>query len=105
MGLAMWKWTFPNIRIPVEIAKYQPVAMNFMPWKVFGDPSTREVNAEALRVWYGQMVDVVMSQQRIPRNLLDGYSEQVWFRITHKNTFLRPTCVLESTFNMRPLKF
>ena len=77
MALAMWKWTFPSIRIPVEIAEYQPLVMNFVPWKVFGDPSTKEVNAEAFRIWYGQMVDIVMSQQRIPINLLDGYSEQV----------------------------
>ena len=69
------------------------------------DPSTKEVNAEAFRIWYGQMVDVVMSQQRIPRNLLDGYSEQVYFGFTHKHTFLRPTCVPETTFQMRPLKF
>lgn len=89
----------------MEIAEYQPVAMKFTPWKVSGDPNTKGVNAEAFGSWYGLMVDVVMIQHRIPRNLLDGYSEQVWFGVTHKHTFLRPTCVAEMTFQMRPLKF
>ena len=82
----------------MEIAENQPLAMKFTPWKVSGDPSTKEVNTEAFSSWYGLMVDVVMGQQRIPRNLLDGYSEQVWFGVTHKHTFLRPTCVPETMF-------
>ena len=86
--LAMWKWHSPLIMMPVEIVKNQLLAMKFIPWKVSRDPNTKEVNAEAFRSWYGLMIDVVMSQQRIPRNLLDGYSEQVWFGLTHKHTFL-----------------
>ena len=44
IALAMWKWTFPLIKILVEIAEDQPLAMKFVPWKVSGDPSTKEVN-------------------------------------------------------------
>ena len=51
------------------------------------------------------MVDFTMSQQRIPRNLLDDYSTQVWFGVSHKKTYIRIACVLESTFKMRSLKF
>ena len=51
------------------------------------------------------MVDVVMSQKRVLRSLLDGYSVQIWFGVTHKKTFIRPTCVPESTFKMKPLEF
>ena len=77
MALSMWKWTFPGIRVPVEIATRHPLEMKFVPWKVSRDPSTKEVNAEAFRVWYSQMVYVVMSQQRVPRSLKDGYSAQI----------------------------
>ena len=89
----------------MEIATRHPLAMKFVPWKVSRDPSTKKVNAKAFRIWYSQMVDVVMSQQRILRSLLDGYSMQIWFGVTHKKTFIRPTCVPESTFKMRPLNF
>ena len=77
----------------MEIATGHPLEMKFMPWKVSGDPSMKEVNVEAFRVWYNQMVDVGMSQQRIPRSLLDGYSAHIWFGVTHKQNFIRPMCV------------
>ena len=46
-----------------------------------------------------------MSQKRILERLLDQYCEQVWFGVSHKHTFLRPTYVPKSTFKMKPLKF
>ena len=56
-------------------------------------------------MWYKKMVDIVARQQRVPRSLLDRYYSQIWFGVTHKQTYIRPTCVDETTFKMRLLKF
>lgn len=44
---AMWKWTYMGVRQLVEIINNQPMVMNFTPWKISGDPSTKLVNEEA----------------------------------------------------------
>ena len=101
----MWKWHLPPVRMPAEMTASQPLVMKYTPWQVSMDPSTKQVNAEAFRAWYGMMTDVVTNQQWVPRHLLDEYSEQVWFGVSHRHTFLRPTCVSDTTFHMAPLRF
>lgn len=101
----MWKWKNPIVRVPVEIPEGQPLTLKFVPWKVSADPSTKQVSVEAFRSWYELMMDIVTSQQQVPRNRLDEYNEQVWFGVSHRHTYLRPTCVSEDTFRMTPLKF
>lgn len=98
MAFSMWKWTHPGIRQLAEITHDQPMALKFTPWRVSGDPSTKEVNEEAFSFWYKQMVDVVASQQRVLRDLLDRYSSQIWLGVTHKQTYIKPICVDETTF-------
>ena len=105
LAFVMWKWHLPPIRTPAELTVSQMLAMRYSPWQVSTAPSSRQVNAEAFREWYGMMIDVVASQQQVPRNLLDEYSEQVWFGVSHNHTFVRPTCVLHHTFHMAPLRF
>ena len=105
LAFAMWKWHLPPVRVPTETTVSQPLAMKYTPWQVSTDPSTKQVNAEAFQAWYGMMTDVVTNQQRVPRHLLDEYSEQVWFGVSHRHTFLRQTCVSDTTFHMAPLWF
>ena len=74
IAFAMWKWTHPRVRQLAKIMSDQPMEMNFTPWKISGDPHTKEVNEEAFTYWYMQMVDIVERQQRVLRILLDRYS-------------------------------
>ena len=75
MAFTMWKSSFPDRRTPAEILDIQPLAMKYTLWRVSSNPSSKEANEEGFRVWYGMMVDVVMSQQRILGVLLEKYSE------------------------------
>lgn len=59
MEFAMWKWTHPGVRQLVEITNDQPMEMKFTPWRISGDPNTKDVNEEAFSFWDRQMVDVV----------------------------------------------
>ena len=104
MAFAMWKWSFPGRRKPAEILNSQPLAMKYTPWRVSSNPGSKEANEEGFSVWYGMMVDMVMSQQRISGVLLVKYSEQVWFWVTHNHTLLRPKGVPTMNFEMTPLK-
>jgi len=51
------------------------------------------------------MLATIRSTERIPKALLDEFSEEVWFEASHTHTYLRPQCFYTETFKMSPQRF
>lgn len=102
MSLEMWKWRPPMERETVRINEGQPISLHFDPWRVSGDPSTKEINDITFKDWYEQMLATIRSTKRIPKALLDEFSKEVRFGASHAHTYLRRWCVQPETFKMRP---
>jgi len=105
MLLAMWKWRPPKERELATIIEGQSLALLYDPWRASGDPNTKEINEIAFKDWYEQMLVTIRSTERIPKTLLDEFSEELWFGAKHAHTYLRPRCVHLETFKMRPQRF
>lgn len=101
MTLAMWKWKPPKGRDLVQIREDQPIALRYDPYRTSWDPSSKEVNEAAFNNWYEIMLITIRKVERIPRELLYAFSQDIWFGFTHGHTYVRPRCVHPKTFQMR----
>lgn len=105
MSLAMWKWKPLKERELATIVEGQPLELCYEPWRASGDPNTKEINEIAFKDWCEQMLVTIRSTKRIPKTLLEEFSEEIYFRASHAHTYLRSWCVHLETFNMRPQRF
>jgi len=51
------------------------------------------------------MLEVVKAIESVPKLLLDDYSLEVWFNITHSYVYICLKCVHPDTFEMKAPKF
>lgn len=74
----------------MPIVEGQLLALWYEPWRASGDPSSKEINQVAFKEWYEMMLITIKSTERIPKPLLDEFSEEIWFGASHGHTYLQP---------------
>jgi len=100
MTLAIWKWRPLRERDMMKIRDDQPITLRYGPWRALGDTTNKEINEKAFTELYGLMLITNMMTKRIPKQLLDKFSQSIWFGVTHGHTYLRLRCIHTGTFQM-----
>lgn len=77
----------------IKIRDDQPIALRYELRRASGDPNNKEINEAAFTEWYGLMLITIRTVERIPRQLLNEFSQDIWFGVTHGRTHLRTRCV------------
>lgn len=85
----------------MKIRDDQPLALIYEPWRASGDPNNKEINEATFTEWYGLMLITVRMMERIPKQLLEEFLQDIWFGVTHGHTYIKPRCVHWETFQMR----
>ncbi len=85
----------------MQIRDEHLITLRYEPWRDSQDPNNNEINEPAFTEWYGLMLIIIRTTERIPRQLFDEFSQDTWFRVTHGHTHIRLRCIHLETFEMR----
>lgn len=103
--LAIFKLCPPKERDIAPVVDDELLSYSDAPWHIAEDQVNHDFSELSFEHWHKKMVSITRDVSRVPLPLLDCYPHQIWFEISHIDSYAQSLTVNLMTFSMRKLLF